>query len=153
MALFGRKSRSSQNSLPALAQPEEVPFPEQVITALDKLNVDVRAKGRELPTFATSKIRSVEDRLRELFKYAQNTQFLPQDKVAIMNMIENHIPTSMESFLRLRAHERADAKVIEEIVTQFDIIHRSVKRFDEVVRSGNMDQVRIQSIFLDMGII
>lgn len=154
MALFGRWGKEPPSPAPiSLSTHNEVPFTEKLDKAIDKINVRVRLAGRELPTFATSKIRNIEDRLRGILRSVNEDSLSFKDKHDLMAVVEDYITESIDIFLGVHPEDRqTDSEAEQKIIHQINMIDGKVKEFEYYVRSGNRDKLTTQSTFLDMSL-
>lgn len=154
MALFGRWGKDNPSPAPILLSThDEVPFTEKLDKAIDKINVRVRLAGRELPTFATSKIRTIEDRLRGILRSVNEKSLSYKDKNDLMSVVDNYITESIDVFLGVHPEDRqVGSEAEQKIIHQINMIDGRVKEFEDYVRSGNRDKLTTQSTFLDMSL-
>lgn len=152
MALFGRWGKETPAPAPIpLSTNNDVPFTERLNNAIDKLNVKVRLFGRELPTFVTSKVRTIEDRLQEILRSSTNNSLGFKSENDLMRVVESHITESIDIFLGVHPDDRTDdSEAVQKIIYQINKIDERIKEFEEFVRSGNRDKLTTQSSFLDM---
>lgn len=154
MALFGRWGKENPAPAPIpLSNSIDVPFTERLDKAIEKINVRVRLAGRELPTFVTSKIRTIEDRLRGILRGVNANSLSFKDENDLMAVVETHITESVDIFLGVHPDDRRnDSEAVQKIIYQINMIDERVKEFEYFIRSGNRDKLTTQTSFLDMSL-
>lgn len=123
-----------------------------IIDGLDKLAVQIRAAGRDLPTVVYSKIRSIDDVMRPLMDYIEsNNGCSPEQEQFVKRMVTSYIPDSINAFIAVSPKDRqVDSEATKMVVDQFDTMEDRVRQLDHLVRSGAMDALLEQGIFIEM---
>lgn len=156
MSAFGRRRDQGAPAAPPDAIDTPPPGPSETeledagtARALDRLRDDVRAAGRDLPTPISSRLRQIDDRLREIVAAIADQGASTEQRVLLAAMIGDYVPTPMRAYLALDDADRAeDAAATTAFGEQLGILEATVRDMLGQVRSGAIAELSTYGRFL-----
>lgn len=117
--------------------------------ALDALRREVRAAGRDLPPLISSRLRQIDDRLREVVATIAEQDASTEQRVLLAAMIGDYIPTPLRAYLALDDHDRThDAEPTRLFSTQLGLLEETVRDLLNQVRIGAIAELSTHGRFL-----
>lgn len=156
MSAFGRGRERSVEAPPPPPETAEPAGPSDLeledartSAALDRLRDEVRAAGRELPTPITSRLRQIDDLLREIVATVAAQGASTEQRVLLAAMVGDYVPTPMRAYLALDDHDRTDdAAATSAFAEQLGILEATVRDMLGQVRSGAIAELSTYGRFL-----
>lgn len=150
MAWFGRKNDSPDTAPVNLPTIITVPFHEQMTAWLDELAWYERECSAIISPAAFSKLRVISDVLTEIASFLENYPVRAEDEYIIQSTITNYIPSTLNIFNQLPAHERVIGSEADNmLLSQCENIERSVRTLNKDMHERVKSNFATQTIFVE----
>lgn len=116
---------------------------------LDDLRAFVRAAGAELPTVVSSRIRHVEDLLRETAGTVVTRGASTEQRFLFQAIVDDYLPTPVRTYRSLPDDDRTeDSAATRTLTEQLDVVAETVDDMHEQIRSGAIAELSTHGRFL-----
>ncbi|GGL69385.1 hypothetical protein GCM10009706_04610 [Curtobacterium citreum] len=120
-----------------------------VAAGLDDLRAFVRAAGADLPTVIASRIRHVEDLLREAADTTVARGASTEQRYLFQAVVDDYLPTPVRTYRSLPAADRRDdSDATRTLADQLDVVAETVEDMHEQIRSGAIAELSTHGRFL-----
>ncbi|MBF4614661.1 hypothetical protein [Curtobacterium sp. VKM Ac-1376] len=116
---------------------------------LDDLRALVRAAGAELPTVVSSRIRHVEDLLREAADTVVARGASTEQRYLFQAIVDDYVPSPVRTYRSLPPEDRTeDSAATRTLAEQLDVVAETVDDMHEQIRSGAIAELSTHGRFL-----
>lgn len=138
---------SAVNTVANTVMPSES-FSSKMISELDALTVLARSHSGIIPTESYSRVRQVDDVFRPLLAYIDSNGCSPEQEHLLESMVTDYIPNAINTYISLSPMDRNE-KTSKMLNSQFDTMLEKVYDLAHLVRQGALDELAIQTDFID----
>lgn len=123
-------------------------------TRLTKIVRDVNEAGGRMPEGGVPAVREVEDVLRPLLTYLQANPATETEMLGVRAMLEDYLPTTIDSFLKLPAHfatthrNPAGRTPADELLVQLELLADGAQEYATAIYAGDAQRLSNQGRFL-----
>ncbi|OIH98670.1 MULTISPECIES: hypothetical protein [unclassified Curtobacterium] len=116
---------------------------------LDDLRTVVRAAGAELPTVISSRVRHVEDQLRQVSRTVVAQGASTEQRYLFQAIVGDYVPTPVRTYRSLPPEDRTpDSATTRSLAAQLDVVAETVEDMHEQIRSGAIAELSAHGRFL-----
>lgn len=120
-----------------------------VAAGLDDLRAYVRAAGADLPTVIASRIRHVEDLLRDAAGTTATRGASTEQRYLFQAVVDDYLPTPVRTYRSLPASDRQeDSAATRTLAEQLGVVAETVEDMHEQIRSGAIAELSTHGRFL-----
>lgn len=120
-----------------------------VAAGLDDLRAYVRAAGADLPTVISSRVRHVEDLLRDAAGTTIARGASTEQRYLFQAVVDDYLPTPVRTYRSLPAADRRDdSPATRTLAEQLDVVAETVEDMHEQIRSGAIAELSSHGRFL-----
>lgn len=119
------------------------------VDSLDALRAFVRASGAALPTVVSSRVRHVEDGLRDAARTVTAQGASTEQRFLFQALVTDYLPTPVRTYLTLPASDRTpDSDATRTLSAQLDVVDETVSDMHAQIRSGAIAELSTHGRFL-----
>lgn len=145
-ALFGGGDREPDT----VTAPAVVPFHVRAAQAADNLAAASRKFGRDISPAAYSNLRRIPDLIRPAIADAAEHPLLAEREYSIESLLTDLVPTTLTTFLRIPAGDRADGSDADKALTrQLDSLAVSAQDITALTKRDAVAALEANAMFLD----
>jgi hypothetical protein len=116
---------------------------------LDDLRAYVRAAGADLPSVVSSRVRHVEDLLREAAGTVIARGASTEQRYLFQAIVDDYLPTPVRTYRSLPAGDRTpESAATRTLAGQLDVVAETVDDMHEQIRSGAIAELSTHGRFL-----
>ncbi|PYY51064.1 hypothetical protein [Curtobacterium sp. MCBD17_023] len=116
---------------------------------LDDLRAFVRAAGADLPTVVSSRVRHVEDLLRDAAGTVIARGASTEQRYLFQAVVDDYLPTPVRTYRSLPPSDRTpDSTATATLAGQLDVVAETVEDMHEQIRSGAIAELSSHGRFL-----
>jgi len=120
-----------------------------VAAGLDDLRAFVRAAGDDLPTVIASRVRHVEDLLRDAAGTTVARGASTEQRYLFQAVVDDYLPTPVRTYRSLPASDRReDSAATRTLADQLQVVAETVEDMHEQIRSGAIAELSTHGRFL-----
>ncbi|MFV0461291.1 MAG: hypothetical protein ACK5MT_21260 [Actinomycetales bacterium] len=139
---------------PGAAPAGEPITPHELEETLTELIRRVNREGERMPEGGVPAVREVEDVLRPLLAYLQQSPATEAEMIGVRAVITDYLPTTVETYLRLprdfvATHRNASGNSpAEELIEQLDLLAAGAREYATAIYAGDAQLLTNQGRFL-----
>lgn len=150
MAWFGRKRDNANTAAVTLPAIVPVAFHVQMTAWLDELAWYERECSAIISPVVFSRLRVISDVLTEIATFLENYPVRAEDEYIIQSTITNYIPSTLNIFNQLPAHERGEGSEADQmLLSQCESIEHSVRTLNRDMHERVKSNLASQTIFVE----